>query len=280
MRRLVVLAIVALAASSCRRDEPSPAAPSEQAASDEGTGAAAAEVSPGSGDAAENEPAASDAVAEETGTEGQPVLTRSRQPCTITTQTLQADAEPNCYEVPELQVGGHPQAVCVTQDEPRTYTYDFEGRVVAQTGGWTYAWNRDTRGGAVAPDGTMVGARSDARGRVERLGETSWEWDDHGRVLHRHDGDMTISRVYRPDGTYELEHDYPDTDEFCEATVTAVTGDPLRPDSQTFGGCEIYERPRTLTYTRDEHGRIVGVDIDTGSDGTIEARATVGYGCW
>ncbi len=278
MRHLAPALVLLVLVVGCRRGEPD-AAPAAGSSSDEGSAASASTPPHAEGAAAPD--------AEDPGTappatpdSGELASARFSQPCTITTQTLDAAAEPNCYEVPELMVSGHPQAACVTQDAPRVFTYDAEGRVVADSGGWTWAWDASGTGGAVAPNGSMTSVRSDLWGRIIEMGETTFGWDEHGRRVRWTEGEHSVTRAYAEDGTYELVHDFPDSAEYCEAEVTGVTGDPLRPDSQTFGGCEIYERPRTLTYTRDERGRIVGIDIDTASDGTIEARVTVGYGCW
>lgn len=276
MRRLVPVLVLFALVVGCQRGEPD-ASPAAAASTDEGSAAQPSAPTEGSADAIAEEPAAE---APDEAELPAAALARVRQPCTITTQTLDAEAEPNCYEVPELMVSGHPQAVCVTQDAPRVFTYDGLGRVVGDSTGRAWAWDASGRGGVVDADGSMTSARADVEGRIVERGDTTYAWDEHGRLVSSRTGDDVVSRVYAEDGTYQLEHPYPDSDEYCESVVLGVTGDALRPASQTFGGCEIYERARTLTYTRDERGRIVGIDVDTGSDGTVEARVTVGYGCW
>lgn len=209
-----------------------------------------------------------------------PISARARQPCELATTTLDAKAEKNCYEVPELMVNGHPAAVCVKADAPRVYAYDAQGRVVSDSVGQQWTWNADGTGRTTNAGGFATTLRLDRQVRIVAIDEVTFAWDEFGRLVRTKDGEHEVTRVYAKDGTYSLQHDYPDDAEFCQSEVTAVTGDPLRPTSQSFDGCGMYERPRTLTYTRDAHGRVVQIGIDSGSDGTIEARVAVGYGCW
>ncbi|MDO9016966.1 MAG: hypothetical protein Q8S73_04940 [Deltaproteobacteria bacterium] len=133
------------------------------------------------------------------------------------------------------------------------------------------------------PDDSRRGATRatlgfDAAGRVVREGASRTTYTPDGRVARREGGGRFVEFVYQPDGTYTTRHNYPDRDEFCLADRVEVRVDAQgRPVLDRYDHCGINEVPRTLrtTYRGDE--RIERIEVDLGSDGTIEGAVILRY---
>lgn len=244
-----------------------PAGVSEAEAPAEGTSETAGEAEP---PAAEPEAPAPEAAAAT-------IPDAARQPCTITV-AAEEDAENGCFEVPHLQVAGLAQMVCVRAEEPYTFSYDDQGRLL--TDGWrTFTYAADGTATVAGHADEPWPVRFDDSGRVAAYGESAYTWDELGRLSRVEEGDRFLAYAYAADGTYTTTHNYPDTDEFCVADRTAVEGPVEQPTMERYAHCEINEMPRTLRYTWDEHGRITSFTIDAFNDDTVDATATVSYAC-
>jgi hypothetical protein len=119
----------------------------------------------------------------------------------------------------------------------------------------------------------------DNAGRLLTYGESSYRYDNHGRRIRTDAEGMFDSVRFAADGTSTSDHNYPDSDEFCVADITAVEGDPTHPSMQRVEGCEINEVPRTVRYTRDAYERVTAFTVDVRNDGSVDVTGTVSYDC-
>ncbi len=221
------------------------------------------------------------------GPEPQPVEFAKTQPCTITTKSRDPEANLECFEVRALQVAGHPQRICSPIDEPYTFTYDDRGRVL-DDGRYSYEYRRGGKAvmtwiGGGKP--TVFQAEFDAAGRMVRAGKARHQFDEGGRLVRSEYGRRFTATKYAADGTYLTSNNYPDSDEECESDLFVVRrnrhGQNVR---EEYGGCEINESARTLTFEYDSAGRAVHIDVDlqTGEDdgdGSVDFTIDVSYAC-
>ncbi len=266
-----VLVLAAAAACSRADEAPEESAPPTEEAHAEGDPVPAAEgevaeEAPGDGAAADSQPSSAPALA-------------STQPCSITVAPASPTADNECFLVPRLRVAGMPQTVCTQATEPLTFRYDSRGRILTD-GFATYEYDESGRASVSGMEEAVQTATLDDQNRILTLGDNTFSYDELGRVHRVVSGDRYVRFIYAQDGTYTIDHNYPDSDEFCESELLEVTGDHTsRPSAERFGHCEINEVPRTLTYTWDSEGRIATIDVDARDDGTSDATITVNYAC-
>lgn len=215
-----------------------------------------------------------------------PVAFSKTQPCTITTKSTDPKANLECFEIRALQVAGHAQRICFPIKEAYTLEYDDKGRIL-NDGLYSYEHAEDgkaksTRIGDGKP--TISKAKFDASGRMVERSGAKFTFDEAGRLIKSDYGKRFTAVKYADDGTFISDHNYPDSDEECESDLFVVTknehGQTL---TEEYGGCEINEASRTLTFTYDAAGRPTHIDIEltTGeeSDGSVDATVDVSYAC-
>jgi YD repeat-containing protein len=157
------------------------------------------------------------------------------------------------------------------------YSYDDQGRILSgPSTRYVHGKNGAARSGDRA--GHVV---FNARGRLVSDGSTHHTYDALGRLVRvDFGGSRFLAYKYAADGTYTTDHNDPDSDEFCEASLTEV-----RRDARglivldRFEGCLINEFSHTLRYSHDERDRIQRIDIDLDSDGTVELIVKLRFSC-
>lgn len=215
-----------------------------------------------------------------------PVAFSKTQPCTITTKSTDPKANLECFEIRALQVAGHAQRICFPIKAPYTLKYDDKGRIL-NDGRYSYEHAEDGKAKSTwVGDGkpTTSKVKFDAAGRMVQRDGAKFTFDELGR-LTRSDYRKRFTAVkYAEDGTFVSDHNYPDSDEECESDLFVVTknehGQTL---TEEYGGCEINESSRILTFAYDTAGRPTHIDIEltTGeeSDGSVDATVDVSYAC-
>lgn len=215
-----------------------------------------------------------------------PLAFAKTQPCTITTKSTDPKANLECFEIRALQVAGHAQRICFPIKAPYTLEYDDKRRILNDG---LYSYEHAEDGNAKS---TWIGdgkprvskAKFDASARMVQRDGTKFTFDESGRLIKSDYGKRFTAVKYADDGTFTSDHNYPDSDEECESNLFVVTknehGQTL---TEEYGGCEINEASRTLTFTYDAAGRPTHIDIEltTGeeSDGSVDATVDVSYAC-
>lgn len=200
------------------------------------------------------------------------------RPCEVIVEPRGAGHPRECFELDRVQPEGHPLSVCVEQPQRLVFVFDAQGRVL-EGPGVTYEHGH---GGAAKRKqaGRVTRVRFDASGRLVEDGPSRRRHDAAGRLLRVDDGKHFVEYVYAPDGTYTTRHNYPDRDEFCLSDRVEVRRDERgRPAVDRHEHCEINETPRTLHYRYDVQGRLERIEIDVGSDGSIDAELRLRFGC-
>lgn len=202
------------------------------------------------------------------------------------TKSTDPKANLECFEVRALQVAGHAQQICFPITGPYTLEYDEQGRIL-NDGRYRYEHGKDGQAKSTsAGDGkpTTSQVKFDEVGRLVQRDKTRDTFDEAGRLIKSDYGKRFTAVKYAEDGTFVSDHNYPDSAEECEADLFVVTrnehGQTL---TEEYGGCEINESSRTLTFTYDAAGRPTHIDIEltTGkeSDGSVDATIDVSYAC-
>lgn len=208
------------------------------------------------------------------------------QPCTITTKSTDPNANLECFEIRALQVAGHAQRICFPIKEPYTLSYDEEGRIL-DDGLYSYEHGKDGKSKSTSIGGgkpTVSKVKFDAVGRMVQRSGAQFTFDESGRLIKSDYGKRFTAVKYAGDGTFVSDHNYPDSDEECESNLFVVTknehGQTL---TEEYGGCEINESGRVLTFSYDAAGRPTHIDIELiageDPDGSVDATVDVSYAC-
>ncbi len=216
----------------------------------------------------------------------EPVAFAKTQPCTITTKSTDPKANLECFEIRALQVAGHAQRICFPIQAPYTYEYDEQGRIL-NDGLYKYEHGEDGNAKSTwIGDGkpTIATVKFDAAGRMVQRGDARYTFDEAGRLIKSDYGKRFTAVKYASDGTFVSDHNYPDSDEECESDLFVVTKNEFGQTlTEEYGGCEINESARKLSFEYDAAGRPTHIDIEliTGeeSDGSVEATVDVSYAC-
>lgn len=196
------------------------------------------------------------------------------RPCEVAATHTPGGA-PGGVTLRRVQPDGFPLDVGFADDPPEVFTYDASGRVTrGQRGTYTYG-----RAGqvTVTRSGHVTRLRVDAKGRVAEHNGARHTYDAKGRLTRvAHASGRFVAYTYAADGTYKTSHNYPDRDEFCEADLVEVKRDGRgRISLDRFDGCGINETPHSLHYHYDESDRLIRVDVDLNSDGSIDGVVTL-----
>jgi len=181
------------------------------------------------------------------------------------------------FGLPQVAPLGLPIHIDSDEPGPVRFRYDRDGRVIeAAEAKYTYQGALRVTLSWQGRDRTL---QLDARGRIVRDGRTTYSYDAKGRLVEQRAEERYLQYVYAPDGTFTTKHNYPDTDEFCVSFVVEATRDARgRVASERYDGCQIYEIAHTRYYQYGVEG-LEGIDFDYDSDGTIDLRVELHYGC-
>lgn len=275
MKRLSILTLV-LAAAACERTS-SPAAPSASPSASSGTSATVADASalPASETAADAASAPVLDAASAPVVAAAPIEPPFVRPCSIAITTAPNTPE-GCYRTYRVRPEGTLTNLCMTGMSSVTYRYDAQGRITAGHNS-SYRWT-GPRAGVRTSGRTRTNVQLDDQGRLSREGEETITYDAQGRLAREATRTRHVEYRYAADGTYEIGHNYPDSDEFCISNVVELRRDARGlPSLERYDNCQINDTPYTLRYEYGEGNRIEVIRVDIESNGSEDAVARLTY---
>lgn len=272
MKRLSILTLV-LASAACERS-PSPATSSTSQTLSSGTSAGPDASTPSSvGEDAASAPTPDAASAPVVA--AAPIEPPFVRPCSIAITTAPNTPE-GCYRTYRVRPEGTLTNLCMTGMSSVTYRYDAQGRITAGHN-TSYRWT-GPRAGVRTSGRTQTNVQLDDQGRLARVGDETITYDAQGRLAREATRTRHVEYRYAENGAFEINHNYPDSDEFCISNVVELrrNGRGL-PELERFDNCQINDTPYTLRYEYGVGDRVEVIRVDVESNGSEDAVARLTY---